>query len=63
MALGRTFGSSMTVTPLGALTTMCSVLVPTGSMTRQRLPAWTAVVPAGSTASPGPTAAAEVPSR
>ena len=39
MALGREFGSSMTVTPSGALTTMRSVLVPTGSMTRQRLPA------------------------
>ena len=63
MAVGRQFGSSMTVTLSGALTIMRSVLVPTGSMTRQRLPACTAVVPSGSTASPGPTAAAEVPSR
>ena len=53
----------MTVTPLGALITMRSVLVPTGSMTRPSAPTCSALVSAGSTASAGPTAAAEVPSR
>jgi hypothetical protein len=63
MALGRMFGSSMTVTPSGALIAMRSVLVPTGSMTRPSAPTCSALVSAGSTASAGPTAAAEVPSR
>ena len=51
------------MTPSGAPVASCSMLVPTGSMTRPRVPTCSAVAPAGRTASAGPMAAAEVPAR
>ena len=53
----------MTVMPADSAATSCSRLVPTGSMTRPRLPMCSAVVSAGTMACPAPIAAAEVSAR